>query len=246
MKLHLLTRKEDLHPHRLAGKVVVVFDVLFATTSLVTALANGAKEAWPVPDAAAARERARHLDQPIVSGELNADTLPGFVDPTPQALLAAGVANHSLVYATTNGTVALSASQGATTVYAAALVNAAAMARYLVAHHADQTVLLVCAGSSGAMNLEDMIGAGACIARLRDLAGGETRRVSDAAQTAYYTYAGARASGPDGLIAALRRSHIGRIIRSRGGESEVDYAAMEDRFNGVCVMHGARMVWQAE
>src|SRR5205823_2651541 len=43
-KLHVLLKKEELDAQRLPDKVVVVLDVLFATTSIVTALAHGAGE----------------------------------------------------------------------------------------------------------------------------------------------------------------------------------------------------------
>ena len=39
-KVHVVLRKEDLDPERLAGKIVMVIDTLFATTTIVTALAH--------------------------------------------------------------------------------------------------------------------------------------------------------------------------------------------------------------
>ena len=53
-KVHVLTKKEELDTVRLTGKVVVVLDILFATTTMVTALAHGAKEVVPVLDESAA------------------------------------------------------------------------------------------------------------------------------------------------------------------------------------------------
>ena len=41
-KVHVLFRKEDLDHERLEGKVAIVLDVLFATSTIITALANGA------------------------------------------------------------------------------------------------------------------------------------------------------------------------------------------------------------
>jgi len=46
-KVHVVLRKEDLDPERLAGKIVMVIDTLFATTTIVTALAHGAAEVLP-------------------------------------------------------------------------------------------------------------------------------------------------------------------------------------------------------
>ena len=41
-KVHVLSKKEELDSVRLTGKVVVVLDIIFATTTMVTALAHGA------------------------------------------------------------------------------------------------------------------------------------------------------------------------------------------------------------
>src|SRR3954453_10072934 len=92
-KLHVLTRKEELDGVRVPGKVVVVLDVLFATTTMVAALAHGAREVVPVLDEAAAREQAGAFPagEFVMAGELNANTLPGFAHPAPLSLLEHGV-----------------------------------------------------------------------------------------------------------------------------------------------------------
>src|SRR3954447_4679218 len=103
-KIHVLTKKEELDTVRVAGKVVVVLDVLFATTTMVAALAHGATEVVPVLDEAAGRAGAKGLPERAyaLSGELNADTLPGFAAPVPLALLEHGVEGKALIYSTTN------------------------------------------------------------------------------------------------------------------------------------------------
>ena len=58
-KVHVLTKKEELDTVRVQGKVVVVLDILFATTTMVTALAKGALEVLPVLDEATARAAAK-------------------------------------------------------------------------------------------------------------------------------------------------------------------------------------------
>ena len=57
-KLHVLLKKEELEAQRLPDKVVVVLDVLFATTTIVTALAHGASEVVPTLDRDAALSEA--------------------------------------------------------------------------------------------------------------------------------------------------------------------------------------------
>ena len=56
-KVHVLFRKEDLDHERLEGKVAIVLDVLFATSTIITALASGATEVIPTLDEAGASGR---------------------------------------------------------------------------------------------------------------------------------------------------------------------------------------------
>lgn len=165
VQVHVLTRKEEIDPSRLAGKVVVVLDVLFATSTMAAALDGGCTEVLPMADGAAARAEAQRPDAPpgVVAGEWMAATLPGFVAATPLAVRAQPLAGRRLVYATTNGTVALLRARGAAEVLAGALVNAAAVTEYLLRAHPDRTVLLACAGSAGRFNLEDFYGAGCLV-----------------------------------------------------------------------------------
>ena len=63
----------------------------------------------------------------VLSGELYAETLPGFAHPAPLSLLEHGVSGKTVVYSTTNGTVAMTQCAGAARVYCGALLNAGAI-----------------------------------------------------------------------------------------------------------------------
>jgi 2-phosphosulfolactate phosphatase len=236
MKLHVLTRKEELDGYRLPGKVVVVLDVLFATTSIAAVLAHGAAEVIPTLDGAAARAVA--ADRPpgsfVLAGELDAETLPGFAHPTPLALLGLPLRGRALVYSTTNGTVALGKAAGADRVYAAALVNGAAVVEHLVRHSQGETVLLVCSGSAAAFNLEDFYGAGHLVSHFIRRAG--AWELSDAAQAALLIHDGGDA------LACLSRSRVGRLMLERGLRPELEYAAQLDRLEVVPELRGGRLV----
>ena len=119
--LHVLFKKEDLDPARLEGKVVIVLDVLFATSTIVHAFGQGIACIWPAMDAEDARRIASTLQVPLLAGEYLAHPLPGFGPATPLALAATGLAGATLVYATTNGTVALNNASTAAHVYVGAL-----------------------------------------------------------------------------------------------------------------------------
>jgi 2-phosphosulfolactate phosphatase len=219
-KVHVLTKKEELDTVRLAGKVVVVLDVLFATSTMVTAIAHGASAVLPVLDEEAARAAAAGSQSGtyVMAGELYAETIEGFAPPTPLALLAHGVAQRRLIYSTTNGTVAINACAGAADVYCGALLNGHAIVERIITAHRDQTVLLVCSGSMNNFNLEDFYGAGYLV----DLLGkrlGERADFSDAARAARALF---RHADPEPSLLGCR---VGKMMAERGLEHEVRFAA---------------------
>lgn len=236
-KIHVLAKKEELDRHRLPGKVVVVVDLLFATTSMVAVLAHGASEVVPAADGAGARAEAerRPAGSYLLSGERDAVTLPGFYPPTPLALLDRGVSGRALIYATTNGTVALRQASGASRVYAAALLNAAAVVDHLVRTAGDDTVLIACAGSADAFNLEDFYGAGRLVSLLAGRGEG-AHELSDAALAARLLH---DRSDP---LDCLSSSRVGRMMRALGLEREVAFAAQRDLYRVVPELREGRLL----
>jgi 2-phosphosulfolactate phosphatase len=235
-KIHVLTKKEELDTIRVPGKVVIVLDILFATTTMVTALAHGASEVLPVIDEAAARAQASELpeDSFVLAGELYAQTLPGFAHPAPLALLKHGVEGKSLVYSTTNGTVAITQCTGASRVYCGSLLNVGAIVSRVLRVHPRETVLIVCSGSGNNFNLEDFYGAGCFVERFAaELgAGGD---FSDAARASRAMYRQLRA--PDALVGC----RVGRLMVSRGLREEVEFAGREDALPVIPVFSEGRL-----
>jgi len=236
-RVHVLGRKEDIDTVRVPGKVALVLDVLFATSTIATALARGAATVVPAMGEAAARaEAARLAPGPVVlAGELYAETLPGFAPPTPLALVEHGVAGKQVVYSTTNGTAALHAASGAAAVYAAALLNGRAVVEHALAAHPDETILIVCAGSMGNFNLEDFYGAGYLVELLAGRLGGRAD-FSDAARAARALF---RAGEP---VASLLECRVGRMMIGRGLAHEVEYAAQLSTLDVVPRLDNGRVV----
>lgn len=236
MKIHVLLKKEELDAQRLPGKTVVVLDILFATSSIVAAMAHGAAEVMPTLDGAAAQaEAARHpAGTCVLSGELNADTLPGFVHPTPLALLAENLEGKSLVYSTTNGTVAVNKAREADHVYAAALLNGEAVVAHIARQHADETVLIVCSGSADNFNLEDFYGAGYLVSLFARQ--GHEHEFTDAALAAMLLHEKNDAGE------CLRRARVGRMMLERRLDREVDFAAQKSLYDVVPRLDGKRLV----
>lgn len=234
----MLFRKEDLDHERLEGKVAVVLDVLFATSTIITALAHGSSEVIPTLDEAGAKAEAqKHPDGSyVLAGELYAVTLPGFAPPTPLALAREPIARRKLIYSTTNGTVALRQASRAEHVYAAALLNGEALVNRLVSEHGGKTVLFICSGSMGSPNLEDIYGAGYLVDLLTHCVAADADTFSDAALAARAIY---RAEAAD---TALLRSRVGRMMIERGLEHEVRFAAGLSRLPVVPRLVGDRLL----
>ncbi|TMA22467.1 MAG: 2-phosphosulfolactate phosphatase [Deltaproteobacteria bacterium] len=229
MKIHVLLKKEELDGQRLPGKIVVVLDILFATSSIVAAVANGAQEVVPFLDGEAAlgESRKRKAGSFVLSGELNAVTLEGFCHPTPLALIGEGLASKSVIYCTTNGTVAIAKSREASRVYAAALLNGQAMIEHLERTARGETVLIVCSGSADNFNLEDFYGAGYLVSLF---ARNPKHELSDAAIAAQLLHDRSDA------YECLARSRVGRMMLDRGLESEVRFAARKSCFDVVVAL----------
>jgi 2-phosphosulfolactate phosphatase len=230
-KVHVLTRKEELDNVRVPGKVVVVLDIIFATTTMVTALAHGAKEIVPVLDEKAARACAGDFPGCVLSGELFAETLSGFAHPAPLALLAHGIEGKSVIYSTTNGTVAMTQAAGAARVYCGALLNARRLVEHIVQHHPRETVLIVCSGSGGNFNFEDFYGAGYFVECFLP----HVSDVSDAAKAALALYRHARA--PEALLDC----RLGRMMAARGLAHEVEFACRRDLYPIVPALERGRL-----
>ena len=235
-KVHVLTKKEELDSVRMPGKVAVVLDILFATTTMVTALAHGAVQVVPVPDEAAARAYGKGLDGNsfVLAGELYAETLPGFAHPAPLSLLEHGVEGKTVVYSTTNGTVALGLCSGASSVYCGALLNAGAIVERVLERHPRETLLIVGAGSGNNFNFEDFYGAGCFVERLAERLG-DAADLSDAAKAARLVYRHAR------VPQALLDCRVGRMMVGKGLAREVEFACREDAFPIVPVLEAGRV-----
>ncbi|HWM44956.1 MAG TPA: 2-phosphosulfolactate phosphatase [Burkholderiales bacterium] len=235
-KVHVLTKKEELDSVRVPGKVVIVLDILFATTTMVTALAHGAKEVIPVLDEAAARTQAQGFEKGlyVLAGELYAETLPGFAHPAPLALLEHGIEGKTLIYSTTNGTVAMMQPARAARVYCGALLNARALAAHILARHPRETVLIVCSGSGNNFNFEDFYGAGYFVQCFAEELGAGAD-VSDAGKAALALYRHAKA--PEALLDC----RVGRMMAARGLAREVEFACRRDAFPVVPALEEGRL-----
>src|SRR6266403_3616127 len=134
-RLLVLLKKEDLNPAHLQGRVLIVLDILFATSTMVHALAAGVAAIWPALDSDDANRVAEGIGDCLRSGEYLAEHLPGFAPAMPLLLGREPLLGRKLVYCTTNGTIALRAAAGASFAYVGALLNGAALVAHIRQAH---------------------------------------------------------------------------------------------------------------
>ena len=169
---------------RVPSATVVVIDVLRATSTIVTALENGAAGIVPVRESDEAIGVMRRLgrERSLLCGERDSRLIAGFdLDNSPASYTRERVADKTLVLTTTNGTRALvEAARGNATVYCAALLNRDAIVEALAG--AEGEALLLCAGNEGTLSFEDTLCAGAIVEAL--VRRNKTLTISDAARAA--------------------------------------------------------------
>ena len=162
-------------PGELAGGVSVVIDVLRATTTITAALAAGAREVIPCLEVDDALRAAANLPagRAVLGGERGGLKIEGFdLGNSPSDYTPATVGAKSLVFTTTNGTRAMLHAREADEIWLAALVNLSAV----VGCCAEQKRIdLLCAGTGGKITREDVLLAGAIVARLTTPAGDRPR-----------------------------------------------------------------------
>ena len=164
MRVDVFFGPTSFAPADVAGRVVAVIDVLRASTTIAVALANGAKAVLPVEDSDEALTRARTLERgdTRLAGERKMVTIPGFdFGNSPREFTAEAVEGKTIVMTTTNGTVSLSAVQGARDVVVASYVNfSAVLAMLRAAARSESDLAIICAGRERRFSLEDAACAG--------------------------------------------------------------------------------------
>jgi len=157
-----------LHLYDLSSSVVVIIDVFRATSTIASALHNGAKAVIPVDSVPKAIEISKSIGG-IAAGERDGKLAEGLEHGnSPLEYPRDFIENKTLVLTTTNGTrlLQMALDKGADTIISGSFPNLSAVCDYLVAE--KKNVVLGCAGWKDRFNLEDTLFAGAVIHRIKE------------------------------------------------------------------------------
>jgi len=158
-KIETCLSPELIHLYNIREKNIVIVDIFRATSTIISALANGVSQIIPFSNLEDCR--AMQSQGYIIAGERDGRKADGFeLGNSPIAFLNGNYSGKKIAMTTTNGTLAIEKSkEGANNIIIGSFLNLEALSQYLITK--EQDVLILCAGWKGKFNLEDSLFAGA-------------------------------------------------------------------------------------
>ncbi len=219
--------------HADSEAVVVIIDVLRATSSICTAFANGVSEIIPVATVAEAREMK-------AMGFLLAAERDGYVldfadfGNSPFNFNTEKVKGKSVAYSTTNGTGIMKQASECHDVVIGSYLNLTALCSWIIEQ--DRKVIIVCAGWKRRFSLEDAVCAGAMADRL--LESGKFTTVCDSVHAATDLWSAAKGDLLGYIEKAAQRSRL----REKGLDDCIPYCHTFDVTDVIPVLRGGKLV----
>lgn len=225
-----------VHLYDVSNSIVVIIDVLRATSTIATALYNGAKSVIPVDSVSRCIELGRQIEG-ITAGERDGKIAEGLENGnSPFEYPREFVAGKTLVLTTTNGTrlLHMALEKGAKEIITGSFPNLSAVCDHLV--EMKRHVILGCAAWKDRVNMEDALFAGAVIARIRD----HFDINCDSSHMAEAMYE----KGKKDLFAFIKKnnaSHYHRLMKF-GLEKDIRYCLTEDEANVLPVYTEGKLI----
>jgi 2-phosphosulfolactate phosphatase len=212
--------------------IVVVIDILRATSAMCTAFEHGVEKMIPV---ASLEEAAEYKNQGFMVGaERNGLALEGFdFGNSPYSYMTDAIKGQTIVISTTNGTQAIEAARNAYKVVIGAFTNISALCEWLQMQ--EKNVLLLCSGWKNRFNLEDSLFAGAVADRLSATG---LFRTGDAALAVASLYGQAKKNPYKFLHSS---SHAERLA-AMGLKADIKYCLQVDKTKVIPVLDGKHLV----
>ena len=235
MRVETYLSAHEADAAQIADGTAVVIDVIRATSTIVEALASGARAVYPTLSSEEAIRLANSLgrEDTLLCGERKGLRIEGFDQGnSPREFTPERVSGKQLVMSTTNGTRAFLAAEGADRVLAASLLNLSAVGE---AVSGAARVVFVCAGKEGRFSLDDALCAGLILQSLSgegDDPPSSSWRLDDASRAAL-----ALAKVYDVAADLLRETEAGAALVEVGLEADLERCADVDRYRLVPEMH---------
>lgn len=213
----------SFNDEELRNKVIVIIDVLRASSTIVTALMNGAKGIIPVMDMGEASRISQSVDSDniLLCGEKDGIKIEGYdLGNSPFEYDRKTVEGKTLIFNTTNGTKAIKKGVGSAELYVAAFLNLSTVVEKLKNEQKD--IVLVCAGWRGRLGLEDLLLAGNIIYKLNN--GNENTDLRDGSKVALGIYE----KYQDNIEEVILNSNHAARLKGLAGEEDINYCTKVD------------------
>ena len=234
MKLDVLLTPGETLPGDVSERTVVIIDVLRASSTIVEALAQGARVVFPVGAIEEALKLANTLgrEDVLLCGERKALPIEGFdLGNSPPQFTRRKVSGKTLVMSTTNGTVTMSAAASAGRVLIGAFLNFGAVVNELV--RSDAAPVFICSGREQKFGIDDAVLAGRFAQALIAARPEAEWELNDGAMAARVL-----AERHKDVLALFRESAAGKQIAEAGLGDDLAFCARVDRHKGVVpVLH---------
>ena len=231
-KIDVCLSPELLNLFNLQGKIVVVVDVLRATSCMITALAEGVQEIYPV----ASLDECQSLKNKgyLTAAERGGQQIEGFdLGNSPLSYLNKAYAGKKVAVTTTNGTLAITKSAPyAKEVIIGSFLNLTTLADYLRTQPED--VLVLCAAWKGKVNMEDTLFAGALISKLAE----EYELECDAPLASKTLYEAVK----NDLYGYMQQASHARRLSRFGVEEDIRFCLKADQYTVIPVLKGDVLV----
>jgi 2-phosphosulfolactate phosphatase len=228
VRLDVFFTPNQVKPIETAGRLVVIVDVLRASTTVATALGNGAKTVIPVEGADEVISRSREFarSQILLAGEQKMHPIAGFdIGNSPQAFTPAMVEGKTILITTTNGTKTLLGVQNARDIVIASYVNfTAVLAMMKVAASSNTDIAIICAGEEGSFTLEDAACAGRFVRAIPKRS--DSIQTNDAAAASVVI----EKKYGDNIAKVFKESSHGQALQSAGFGDDLAAAAEVDSY----------------
>ena len=212
--------------------IVVVIDVLRATSAICAAFDHGIKSIIPVATIDEAREYQKKGY--LVGAERKGQIVEGFdFGNSPYSYMKEALKGKDVVLSTTNGTKALSIASEADTVVVGSLLNLNALCEWLAKQ--DKNVLCLCSGWQDKFNLEDTICAGAISDYL--IKTGDFRSNEDSSIAAKYLYL----SAWDNPLGYLKSSSHRRRLKNLNLNEDVKYCLTPNTSTSIPILKDGKL-----
>ncbi len=228
MKLNVFLSPIIIDELYFTSKTTVVIDVLRATSTIITAIDNGAKEIVPVASVEFAVKVSGGMfgGQTLLGGERNTKKIEGFaLGNSPFEYSKEVVDGKSIVFYTTNGTKAIAKAKYSENLFACSFLNITAIANHLISLNTD--VDLICSGRNNYLSLEDTVCAGMLISKLQKHY--DNIDINDSAKVSLVLYE----KYSDDIPAVLQASDHGEILIKNGFEKDLEYCSKIDMFDTI-------------